>query len=213
MDLQLLILCGGQSLRMGTPKYMLSVIRSEPIYITLIKRCRLACPNISGLYLSFRDSTQVTDLDITSCNATGATILFDSDQKAEDEQGNNIGPAAGLLAAYQTRSTCHWLVLACDYPLVSRYEIAHLVQWYQAPITCFRNASGRSEPLLAIWSPESLAHLKANVAKGVTGPKNVVRDLSGRTITALDENSLLNANTRRDWDEAVKIAMDIGLDG
>lgn len=212
MDLQLLILCGGQSSRMGFPKHRLSIARSEPIYETLFERCRQASPSIGGFYLSLRNPKQLADLNDMRSNEKGASVLFDSELVIDGQDVSDIGPAAGLLAAYQACSTTHWLVLACDYPLITSHDIAHLVQHYQAPLTCFINASQWPEPLLAIWSPQALGHLKANVANGVTGPKNVVHDLGGRTLKPLEEHSMFNVNTRKDWEKVVGIAARMGLD-
>lgn len=196
---------------MGSPKHLLHLVQGEPIYASLINRCRQAGADISGVYLSLRDRSQLAHLGDASCQDACVTVLYDSETPLNGARNSDIGPAAGLLAAYREDRTSHWLVIACDYPLITSREIAHLIRSYQAPVTCFMNGSGWPEPLLAVWSSAALARLEANVAQGIEGPKTVLRDLRGSTIAPLDERTLLNANTREDWETAVKAAPAIDI--
>jgi molybdopterin-guanine dinucleotide biosynthesis protein A len=64
---------------------------------------------------------------------------------------NRIGPAAGLLAAYKNDPHAHWLVIACDYPLLTSDALQQLYDAYEEPVTCFVNSQEWCEPLLGIW--------------------------------------------------------------
>lgn len=190
---------------MGTLKHLLMLGSSKPIYASLAERCRLALPEAKGCCLSLRQFSQLGALG-ESYSQLALSAVFDTDLEDDNGIAPDVGPAAGLLAAHRAHPTATWLVVACDYPLITTRELNHLYQDYEAPLTCFKNASGWPEPLVGIWSPEALAHLESNVMKGITGPKSVVRDFNGKIITALNERSLFNTNTSDDWDKAVKMA-------
>lgn len=123
-----------------------------------------------------------------------------------DVANGNIGPAAGLLSAYLRDATCHWLVLACDYPFFDADEIRNLFEEYKYPLTCLQNEQGWAEPLLAIWSPAALAQLKDNVSHDITGPRHVTRQLEAHMVEPLQGRALFNTNTAQDWDTAKAMA-------
>jgi len=127
-------------------------------------------------------------------------ILFDQDAVEDIE-----GPAAALLAAHSRDSQATWLVLACDFPLVTVNDLTDLIDAYEHPGTSFINESGFREPLLAIWSPEALTKLLQNVQQGLTGPSQTLRQLRCKTISAKAELTLLNANTPQEWQRAQRI--------
>ena len=111
---------------------------------------------------------------------------------------NTIGPTAGLLAAYHNDPDAHWLVVACDYPLLTHDALRQLYEAYEESVTCFVNAQGWSEPLLAIWSPTALLKLDTNVREGSTGPSKVVNALQGRLVKAEVESWIKGANTQEE---------------
>lgn len=199
--INVLILCGGQSSRMGTPKHLLQLHDSEYVFQTLLRRCRQVCPESSEYFVSLRDRSCSTLTGIRGEGPASFGLLFDSDTTEED-----IGPAAGLLAAHHRRPTCHWLVLACDYPLLGPEEIGHLLANHRGHLSCLENQDGWPEPLLAIWSPAALRQLQENVGQGITGPKHVVRQLRAHLVRPLESKSLFNANTVQEWNAAVALA-------
>lgn len=197
------ILCGGRSTRMGSAKHhLLFTDNTEPMYRQLLARAIVAYPDIQSVYLSLHDPGSATQLDQTPVMGRPIHLLFDEE--------SDIGPAAGLLAALRTDAHCTWLVLACDYPLISVAELRKLFASFDGRLTCFENMQGWAEPLLGLWGPEALERLRSNVMHGCTGPKFVVEELNGRTIRALDDRSLLNTNTPGEWSQAVAFAADMG---
>jgi molybdopterin-guanine dinucleotide biosynthesis protein A len=64
----------------------------------------------------------------------------------------DIGPAASLLAAHAHDADPHWLVLACDYPLVTVEALRQLREEFEELVTCFVNRDGFVEPLAAAWA-------------------------------------------------------------
>ena len=57
---------------------------------------------------------------------------------------------------------------------------------YKPPVTCFRDQDGVCQPLLGIWSPESLSRLAEHSKKGVSGAASIVEDLSGNVLEPPD---------------------------
>jgi molybdopterin-guanine dinucleotide biosynthesis protein A len=148
-----------------------------------------------------------------------------------DAEGRDIGPAAGLLAAYAARPEATLLVLAIDFPLASGQALAELVGAHYAacaasdpddppPVTCYMHSSdGAPEPFMSIWGPQALRRLKENVeGGGKTGPcftaKQVWRERTGGAgmsegsglVRPRDDRWLVNANTPEQWEDAMRMA-------
>ncbi|EON62444.1 hypothetical protein W97_01666 [Coniosporium apollinis CBS 100218] len=203
--LQPLLLAGGLSSRMGTPKHLLPFKDGEPVYKHLLRQLREACPNAKSVFVSLRDPQQMSGL--TAVPGIATEILHDGFWHQEQyRQGPDIGPAAGLLAAHKHSPHSHWLVLACDYPFVTTAALIHLNEQFEEPLTCFKNEKGFVEPLIAIWSPQALRQLEDNVRHGMTGPTRAVKMLDTKAISPLEPRTLMNTNTKEEWDKAIGLA-------
>jgi len=190
---------------MGTAKHLLPFIDGEPIYLYLLRQLRRACPDTSTLYMSLHSPDQACSL--RQDTELPYQIIYDCINAVKKEEcvAGRMGPAAGLLAASDTDPTAHWMVLACDYPLMSYNDLEQLLVAYEEPITCFRNVEGWCEPLVGIWSPQALKQLRQNMNAGITGPIAVVRMLKGKAIRPSQEDSLLNTNNMDEWEDALQI--------
>lgn len=196
---------------MGTAKHLLPFSDGEPIYRHLLTRIIDAHPTIEALYISLRDPAPASELCRFTVEDRTLGIIYDDIQDPSLGGTADIGPAAGLLAAFRTDPTCTWLVLACDYPLMTSKELQVLIKNYDGSLTCFKNAENWAEPLLGLWSPRALQHLRFNVAKGITGPKGVIKDLKSKTCTPEDSRSLFNTNTVHEWEAALKLGREMNL--
>ncbi|USW57775.1 Putative molybdenum cofactor guanylyltransferase, mobA-like NTP transferase [Septoria linicola] len=181
---------------MGQPKHSLIFPDERSMVSHLIERIRSALSGISTVHISLRDEDQ----SFQDPDDDQVQFIYDSDNYSA--QRLDLGPASGLLAAHYRHPTVHWLVIACDYPLLHVDDLRHMIESYESPLTCFENASGWPEPRLAIWSPSALQALEKNVQAGITGPVNTLRSLQTKRLKPLHEQSLLNANTPADWDAA-----------
>lgn len=193
-----LLLMGGKSTRMGEPKHLLVTPSGKTMLQHSFEMLHDLCP-ASKVYVSLAQETPV-DPFLHSKQDVAEWIL--------DMQPNctmaSAGPATGLLAAFQSDPKATWLVMACDYPLLTTEALRQLCGSYIPPVSCFRNVDGFYEPLIGIWSPTALAALADNVAAGMHSPATVVEQLDGLAIVPPQghENWLLNVNTRRDWGHA-----------
>ena len=200
--LNCILLCGGQSSRMGCPKYAM-LLDGKSAATRLVDRIREAHPSAETIYISLHDRSQSVD----SLDGNGFYYLYDEQDRTLPD--SYAGPAAGLLAAYHLDRTAHWLVVACDYPLISAADLRQLIENYESPITCFENAQGWPEPLLAVWSPAALQNLEENVCRGKTGPIKVVEAVSTKRLKPQDERSLMNTNTPAEWEAALRAAGEV----
>lgn len=210
-DIRPLLIAGGLSSRMGTAKHLLPCIDGRPLYQHTLEHLHGACPSVETLYMSLRDESQLPSLALDNLILASARIqpLYDSASDishAGSSSTVSAGPAAGLLAAYAFSPTTTWVVAGCDYPLLTTSALQQLIQEYAPPVTCFSNAEGWCEPLLAIWSPVALKHLKDNVIQGRLGPSTVIRNIGGKVVRPKDESWVLGANTRAEWDKAMETA-------
>ncbi|KAK4201325.1 nucleotide-diphospho-sugar transferase [Triangularia verruculosa] len=202
-----LVLAGGRSVRMGSPKHLLELPDGKPLYQHQIDVLRQACPEAQTVYISLAKDSPLDGFlreaatDISS--EPPVVIIRDLQDNDTPESG---GPSQGLLSAFNFDPTATWFVVAVDYPLLRVGLLRKLRDAYQPPVACFRNADGFCEPLVAIWSPEALGRLAEAAAKGkIPGPSSIVRQLSGKQIDHVEEEAiqLRNVNTREDW-EAVQ---------
>lgn len=230
MDVQSLILVGGLSSRMGTPKHAL-LQRFDPtshkvnqplLVIVLLRHHELQLyleRAVTEISIAVRDQHQKEDVhQLLALHGLPQNMHI---HYVLDDPTIS-GPAAGLMAAHLRDKNSSWLVTGCDYPLLS---VAALKQLYishvtRSPtLTCFVNSEGFAEPLLAIWTSNSLQvlHDMATRAKQEgrsLGPSQVIRFLRRSSdkmvrvppetfhvnmIKPSDFSWLTNVNTLEEW--------------
>ena len=224
LNLKPLLLAGGKSSRMGTPKHLLELPDGRPLYAKLVQLLYQACPGSSRVYVSVgENSTMDTPLrnGILRVSVTGGTDAADphdiqlelvKDGPPSPSSVHAEGPAAGLVAAHAADPEATWLVTACDFPLLTADALHYLRSSYVPPVTCFRNFEGFNEPLLAIWGPEALRHLAENARQGRLSPNDAIRDLGGKSVrptsnlpgssVSTADMWLWNVNTEAEWERA-----------
>ncbi|MBS0376379.1 MAG: NTP transferase domain-containing protein [Proteobacteria bacterium] len=138
-----------------------------------------------------------------------------ADQRAEAERSrypqvvdrlSDIGPAAGILAALETRPDHAWLVVAVDLPLLDAETLTRLVAARDAAglATAYAAADGGlPEPLCAIWEPASRAPLEAFVAGGRSCPRKFLLTHGARLLPLDSPEALANVNTPGDYAAAL----------
>ncbi|GAM91375.1 hypothetical protein ANO11243_094250 [Dothideomycetidae sp. 11243] len=179
---------------MGSDKFQLRLPDNSLLWVRLAKELEQAF-NKEDIYISFHDQQQRARADVPS----------DCQYQIVYDQLSEVGPAAGLLSAYSTDTEAYWVVLACDYPLMSRLELSRLFHKFEEPVTCFENLEGFVEPLIGIWSPSALRMLVENVRHGHCSPTKAFRQLRGKTVLPLNPQSLLNVNTPAEWEGALQL--------
>ena len=79
-----------------------------------------------------------------------------------------VGPATGLLTAWQAAPDNAWLVVAVDLPFLNCETLDALLAGRRADClaSAFEHPDGTLEPLCTIWEPAALAVLLARVEAG-----------------------------------------------
>lgn len=212
---------------MGTRKELLVLPDGTPLFIRMISLLHNTKPfphlhqdtHAPHVYISLRDQDKLNALcthhTVTKIDSHNFTlnlqgreppilvrVLYDVD--LAHSKNLEIGPAGGLLRAYQDDPEASWMVVACDYPFMGEEGLAQLWGAFNGDLTVFYNADGFSEPLLGVWTPVALRELSRAVAEGITSPNYIVRRLKSELVRPKVEKWLMNANTPEEWGEVLR---------
>ncbi|KAK5065339.1 hypothetical protein LTR84_001177 [Exophiala bonariae] len=222
-----LVLAGGMSSRMGSPKYRLQTAippqASVPMIAKIIKVHQI-CQDYRKDILRFdtmistRDACQDEEIETLLSNS----IIEQTRVHYTYDRIPDHGPASGLIRAHELDPKAHWLVTGCDYPLLEVETLLALISEHldvEKAITCFSNFEGWNEPLLAIWSPTALSRMQDLSQKAsAIGPNRVIREYATteahvvskdafcygvHIIKPAKESWLRSTDTKADW-EAVQ---------
>jgi molybdenum cofactor guanylyltransferase len=182
-QLNALILIGGKSTRMGTDK-------SEIIYHGIPQK-----EHLTRLF---------TQLGIETYLSTSK----DYEQKANQNQDiiqdihQNIGPLAGILAAFNLKPDQAWLVTACDHPHLDLETIQQLINNRDPTksATAFQNPQNQQpEPLLTIYEPKAHPILTTQHNQGIHSPQHFLNQANIKLIHPENPKALININTQQEY--------------
>jgi molybdopterin-guanine dinucleotide biosynthesis protein A len=113
------------------------------------------------------------------------------------DERRDVGPAAGLAAAWAVHPDVAWLVLATDMPLVDASLLADLIRRRDPAriATCFRQADGLLQPLCAIWEPRASALLDERLARGEASLRRMLESAPILELTPAAPERLVSADT------------------
>ena len=183
-----LVLAGGRSTRMQRDKATLEFGGETQ----LARAFRLLAPHTRQCYVSVRPD-QVGE----PTRARWPQIV---------DRLIDVGPAAGILAAFAALPGHAWLVVAVDLPLLDAATLARLVAARDrtALATAYRSAAdGQPEPLCAIWEPASAAALERCVAGGRSCPRKFLATHGACLLDLEHGPALANVNTPEDYAAAL----------
>ena len=165
--------------------------------------------------LDFGGETQLARaVRLVRMHAADTFVSVRADQRDDAERARwpqivdrlaDVGPAAGILAALETRPDHAWLVVAVDLPLLDAGTLARLVALRDAsaPATAYRSAvDGLPEPLCAIWEPGGRASFAAFVDAGRNCPRKFLLSRAAKLIDLMAPEALVNVNTPADLEAA-----------
>ncbi len=185
------VFVGGQSRRMGQPKFSLAyngVSETERMARLLGKFCE-------KVYLSSR-----ADLDMGQlAESTGATRI--------DDTHIGLGPVGGLATLMGAHPDKAWLITACDMPFLGEENFSTIVR-ERDPLrygTCFLK-KGRLgfEPMCAIYEPKFIIPLFEAMSRGDLSLSRIIADLPFRRVSVPEgeRTSFMNINTPEEYDVA-----------
>ena len=191
------ILAGGQNKRMGVNKSFLCVGETTVIGRQLVILTKI-----------FPRITIVTN-DLLTYQKCACEIIPD------DIPG--LGPLGGILTALKSSSHNSNFFLACDMPFLNSNLIEYILQESNnSDITVIRDGE-YLEPLLGVYSKRCIPAVENFLQSGgkkVTGFYKaaglVVHEILAEKARRIDSNlaSLININTRHDFEYAVKLAQE-----
>lgn len=167
-----LVLCGGQSVRMGRDKAFIDYHGKAQCYHV------------------YEMMQQVCDEVFLSCNATQKEKLSKQYQYIQDNATfANAGPMTGLLSAFHLQADSAFLVVGCDYPYFTQQDMMAL-QEARSPAydaVCYLNPeSNFEEPLLAIYEKSCAPLLLDYYKQGNTSLRHFLKTVRTKRILPLN---------------------------
>ncbi|MFN8357446.1 MAG: molybdenum cofactor guanylyltransferase [Spirosomataceae bacterium] len=172
-----LVLAGGQSIRMGEDKGLITY-HGKPQREHLVDLLTPFCVEVFVSLNAQQDSSKQT-----------SSILLD--------EFPELGPLGGIWSAMRRYPTEAWLVVACDVPLLSQLGVQHLAESRDASCyaTVYYHADdGQIEPLISIWEPACYAHVQQAIEAKAYSPKHLLNQLIIKKILPPHEDELWNVN-------------------
>jgi molybdopterin-guanine dinucleotide biosynthesis protein A len=187
-ELHALILVGGKSERMGTPKMDLSY-HGMPQWKYLEEICLQM-----GIPVFFSCREEQKDLFIS----TGRKVVLD--------RFGNIGPLGAIASAMSEHAHTSWLALACDMPGMNAEGLHHLMSHrnIQSMATAFWNNEKQwHEPLAAIWESHAKGEVFSWLAQSQC-PRKLLGVLNTKSIRDADALWYQNINTPEEKSQWIK---------
>ncbi len=180
--LNALILCGGQSSRLGFSKFKI-IKEGLPIYKFWIQQLEDLC---STCYISCK-TIHKSEID-------HPFIFSDIDE--------NAGPIEGIFRAFESFPKSNWLVIACDLVYVSKPDFLKLInnndENYQA--IAFKNPETHEAfPLLTIYNYQILSELITEYNSHTRSPKILLNNSNIKLLESDNPIILKGINTQEEY--------------
>jgi molybdopterin-guanine dinucleotide biosynthesis protein A len=185
-----LVVCGGQSSRMGTDKSLL-------VYYDQPQRYHL-----------YNMLSEICEKVFLSCNTNQAAGIPAQYNVIVDEQEfTNIGPMAALLSAFHKYPEANFLVAGCDYPFIRKEDLEKLVvsaDESTLAVSYYKENEGIREPLLALYRIGCYNILKSNFEKGQFSLRHFLNDIDAKKILSVSPEIIQSMDTMEEYEVAVK---------
>lgn len=172
-----LVLTGGKSSRMGTDKGSL-IYHKKPQREHVADLLQLYCKKV---FISVKSEQN-----------------FSSDYKIIQDKYRLNSPLNAILSAFDTFPNVHWLVVACDMPLISNHTIEKLMLGMDSKTiaTAYENhTDGLPEPLITLYHTSARLLLLDFYKKGQKSPRRFLLKNDITLLKTKSELELFNANS------------------
>ena len=182
-----LVMAGGESRRMGMPKA--DLVRGDgTTWLQHAADLLNAC--CERVWISVREHQRSTV-------PKGFEVIVD--------RYSGLGPAAGLMSAWDLFPDRPWLVLATDMPHVTVALLERLLRARTgaAIATGFSHADGVAEPLCTVWEPEAAELLRSAARTGKVSLSRLMAQATVNWVPLEDPGLLESVNTpsqKARWD-------------
>lgn len=184
-----IILAGGRSSRMGTPKALLP-FDDEPLIVHLVRKL------------------QAIFADVVVVAAPGQQLPALPVTLVHDEVAYQ-GPVGGILYGLRAARHEYAFVTSCDSAFVSEALIEYLLSLKDEFDIVVPRWEDRFQPLMAVYSKAVLPVLEEQLARGELRPVSLFTKVRTREVTEEevrrvdpDGTSFFNMNTPADYEEA-----------
>ena len=179
-----LVVCGGNSSRMGIDKSLLSY-HGKPQRQYLYEHLQQYCEKV-----------------FISCNEQQASVAGAEQQLLIDLPAyKNTGPMAALLTAFTKYPANGFLVTGCDYPFLDMQELAAFMRSLpdkNFPAAFYHQQEDLYEPLLAYYPFNSFETLKQLHAKGQYSLQSFLRKSNAVKYIPAEERTICSIDTYED---------------
>ncbi len=171
------ILCGGQSSRMGQPKALLQYHGNQPQYQVTANLFK----NITA--------------KIFIANGALEIPVSETYQLIEDDAPDQ-GPAAGVLSAFR-KNKGHLLVCGCDYPLLHLVDLMRLMAVDDSYLAvCYEDESASfADPLLCFYHESCLPLMEAWYREGNRSLRHFLKTIPHKVLKPTLPNRIKSIDT------------------
>ena len=188
-----LVVCGGQSSRMGTDKCMITYY-DRPQWQHVYRMLEPLCSDV-----------------FISCNKKQVpNFPMPAPALPDDSEFENTGPMAALLSAFKRYPNNSFLLVGCDYPFISKADIEQLIHARHpgTPAVCYWSTEREMvEPLLAIYEADMHARLLDHFANYDFSLRKLLMEAGAVQITPRTKDILISVDTQEESQEAQKILL------
>jgi len=185
-----LVVCGGQSSRMGADKSLLDY-HGQP-----------------QRYYLYDMLGKICDKVFISCNEQQANEIPGKYQVIVDDiKYGDTGPMGGLLSAFSKKPDTSFLVVGCDYPLIKGKDLAKLMAAMtdeDFAISYFNPEPQIREPLLAIYSEKSAELLADQFKTGNYSLNHFLKSVHAKTVIPDNPQILKSIDTPEAYRQMVE---------
>jgi molybdopterin-guanine dinucleotide biosynthesis protein A len=188
-----IVLCGGKSTRMGTPKALLP-FGSE----TMLQRVvRLLSGVVSPVVVVAASDQELPELP--------ASVIVTRDER--EGRGPLEGLRAGLKALPADIDTAY--VTSCDVPLLVTGFVTQMLELARGYDVAVMEIDGFTHPLSAVYRRDTLPHIEDLLAHDRLRPLFLYERVKTRRVRPAeitadsDLRTLRNLNTREDYEQAL----------
>lgn len=185
-----LVVCGGKSTRMGQDKSML-VYHGQPQRYHLYEMLGELCDRV-----------------FISCNKEQFSTIPDNFATIVDEpEYENIGPMASLLSAFKNYPEASFLLVGCDYPLISKNHLQQLLEVLNEVIfaaSYFNKSTSYYEPLLAHYQNNIKSKLEFYFKQNNYSLQSLLLEVNANTIIPEDPLVITSVDTPYEYEKVLK---------
>ncbi len=182
-----LVVCGGQSSRMGTDKSLLNY-HGKPQRYFLYDLLQTLCEQV------FISCNQAQAKEIPE----GYDVIIDS------EKYQQIGPMGGLLSAFEKYPDASFLVIGCDYPYIQKSDLGKLLEANAnvLSITYYNDYEQIREPLIGFYKNGCYDYLKIQFEENDYSLNHFLKDINAEKIIPALPKTIQSVDTLEGYHKA-----------